>query len=85
MPRELQPSRSELADWKQAAGVEAGLRREFLARANKAEAEIERLRAFVLKLADMAHDAFVDGSDETEALSEINNTARLFLKNGDRT
>lgn len=31
--------RSQLAEWQQAASVEAGLRREFLARAEKAEAE----------------------------------------------
>jgi hypothetical protein len=36
---------SELDEWKQAASVEAGLRREFLARAEKAEADNERLRA----------------------------------------
>jgi aminoglycoside phosphotransferase (APT) family kinase protein len=35
----------EIEEWKQAASVEAGLRREFLARAEKAEAEIKRLRA----------------------------------------
>jgi hypothetical protein len=31
--------RAELAEWKQAAGVEAGLRREFLARAEQAEGQ----------------------------------------------
>lgn len=35
--------RSELDDWRQAAGVEAGLRREFLARAIRAEEALEHV------------------------------------------
>lgn len=35
---------AETKDWQQAASVEAGLRREFLARAEKAEAETKMLR-----------------------------------------
>lgn len=41
------PTQGELEEWKQAAGVEAGLRREFLA-------EIERLRAALKPFANMA-------------------------------
>jgi hypothetical protein len=37
--------RTELDDWRQAAKTEASLRREFLERAERAEAENERLRA----------------------------------------
>lgn len=38
----------ELREWKQAAQVEAGLRREFLARAEKAEAELDATLKAVL-------------------------------------
>lgn len=37
MPNEIVQLRADLAEWKQAASVEAGLRREFLARAQAAE------------------------------------------------
>jgi chromosome segregation ATPase len=40
---EIERLREAIAEWQQCASVEAGLRREFLARAEKAEAEIERL------------------------------------------
>lgn len=42
----------EIEEWRQAASVEAGLRREFLVRAEKAEAEIERLRAALEAIAE---------------------------------
>ena len=38
---EIERLRTDRDDWKQAAGVEAGLRREFLARAERAEAALE--------------------------------------------
>jgi len=40
----------ELAEWKQAAHVEAGLRREFLTRAEKAEEALEQTRKALLAL-----------------------------------
>jgi len=47
---------SELDEWKQAASVEAGLRREFLARAEKAEAEVARLTAALELIAGASAD-----------------------------
>lgn len=48
MMDEMSEKDRELAEWKQAAGVEAGLRREFLARAEKAEAELRATLKAVL-------------------------------------
>lgn len=56
MAEYLDQLRAQLHDWKQAAGVEASLRREFLARAEKAEAEVERLRAALRAELDRALD-----------------------------
>lgn len=43
---------AELEEWKQAASVEAGLRRELLARAVKAEAKLERLQMALERIVD---------------------------------
>ena len=40
---EIERLTAELADWRQAAGVEAGLRREFLTRATAAEAALQEI------------------------------------------
>lgn len=45
-----QREREALVEYKQAASVEAGLRREFLARAERAEASIEEWIAYADKL-----------------------------------
>lgn len=43
----LSEARAEIEEWRQAASVEAGLRREFFTRAEKAESELSTLRARV--------------------------------------
>ena len=43
----LTEARAEIEEWRQAASVEAGLRREFFTRAEKAESELSTLRARV--------------------------------------
>jgi len=45
---------AEVTEWKHAARVEAGLRREFLTRAEAAEAEIAKLRAALRPFAEVA-------------------------------
>lgn len=44
-PLGIKAKDAEIAEWRQAAGVEAGLRREFLARAESAEAVLRRVIA----------------------------------------
>jgi hypothetical protein len=53
----VKAARSELAEWKQAASVEAGLRREFLTRAEKAEGERDALALQVLVLEQQRDEA----------------------------
>ena len=43
----LSEARAEIEEWRQAASVEAGLRREFFTRAEKAESELSTLRSCV--------------------------------------
>ncbi len=47
---------SELGEWKQAASVEADLRREFLARAEKAEATVKDLKAALKEMIQTQDD-----------------------------
>jgi len=79
----------ELGEWKQAAGVEAGLRREFLARAEKAEASLGALVKALDELQEaeigyrMCHDLDGDGHINTgrawDKLRQAGKRARSIL------
>lgn len=52
--------RTELDEWRQAASTEARLRREFLARAEKAEAARDRLSDALQQIVDWVKDGCAD-------------------------
>ena len=62
------PARDDLAEWKQAASVEAGLRREFLARAERLRLELEKI-AWMDEFLD-AHGAKVMMQIARDAVNE---------------
>jgi hypothetical protein len=54
----------ELSEWKQAAAVEASLRRKFLARAEAAEAALTRLQQSNAELVALVKGAYSEGFSE---------------------
>ena len=57
---------AEIEEWRQAASVEAGLRREFFTRAEKAESELSTLRARVREVVGgmLAHSCVADAGPD---------------------
>lgn len=62
----LTEARAEIEEWRQAASVEAGLRREFFTRAEKAESELSTLRARVREVVGgmLAHSCVADAGPD---------------------
>lgn len=78
----LTEARAEIEEWRQAASVEAGLRREFFTRAEKAESELSTLRARVREVVGPIADQ-ADKYDPDEGDSHEHAWGRLDLTIGD--
>lgn len=67
-------------EYAQAASVEAGLRREFLVRAEKAEAEIDRLRAALKRIVGCRE--YDQLPSDADAMAQIARDAITYQQNG---